>query len=176
MPSCGTSRSAVTRGASISMGWAGSGASHVTRARPGRTRCERKAPESYGVVDEHGRAGGGAQDAGARDLAPGDGVHERGLAGAGRPADDREQRRVEAAQPGQQVVVELRRAAPPARRAPASTPGTSSGRRIDATSARSSSAASSRSTGGSSSQVEAVVSAARSAAVGTPGGTSREMR
>jgi len=48
MPSCGTSRSAVTRGASTSMGCAGSGASLVTRARPGRTRWERKAPESYG--------------------------------------------------------------------------------------------------------------------------------
>ena len=47
-PSCGTSRSAVIRGASTSIGWIGSGASAVTRARFGRIRWDRKAPESYG--------------------------------------------------------------------------------------------------------------------------------
>ena len=60
-----------------------------------------------GVADQHGRAGGGAQHPGRGDLLADQGVHQRRLAGPGGAADDGEQRGVEAAQPGEDVVVEL---------------------------------------------------------------------
>ena len=107
IPSCGTRRRAVARGASMSIGCAGSGASLVTRVRPGSIALGEEGAGVVRVVHEHGRAGGRPQDAGAGHLAPRDGVDQRRLAGAGGAADDGEQRGVEPAQPGQQVVVEL---------------------------------------------------------------------
>ena len=60
-----------------------------------------------GMADEHGGAGGGAQHPGRRDLLPDQAVHDRGLARSRGAADDGEQRCVEPAQAGEDVVVEL---------------------------------------------------------------------
>ena len=77
------------------------------RVRPGSTRVSENQRHVVGVADEHRGAGGRAQHPGGGDRRADQAVDQRGLAGAGRAADDGEQRGVEAAQPGQQVVVEL---------------------------------------------------------------------
>ena len=59
------------------------------------------------VVHEHGRAGGGTEHAGLGDPPTDQGVHQRRLAGPGRPTDDGQQRRLDLDQPGQDVVLEL---------------------------------------------------------------------
>jgi hypothetical protein len=58
-------------------------------------------------ADQHRRPGGRPQHARRGDRGADEAVDQRGLAGPGRAADDGEQRGVEVAQPGQQVVVDL---------------------------------------------------------------------
>ena len=58
-------------------------------------------------ADQHRRPGGGPQHAGGGDRGADEAVDQRGLARTGRAADDGEQRGVEVAQPGEQVVVDL---------------------------------------------------------------------
>ena len=79
----------------------------VVRSRSGRIRCWSNHVGVVGVVDEHGRARRRTEYAGLADPLPDQGVHQRRLAGAGGPTDDREQRRVDLDQPRQHVVLEL---------------------------------------------------------------------
>ena len=60
-----------------------------------------------GVVHQHRRAGGRPDHAGAADHMAQQGVHQRGLAGARRPADDGEERGVQTIESGKDVVVQL---------------------------------------------------------------------
>ena len=82
-------------------------ASPVARDSSGRIRSPVNQPSVRGMADQHRAAGRRPQPPGAADVAPTRRVDQGGLAGAGRPADDRQQRGVEPAQPGQQVVVDL---------------------------------------------------------------------
>ena len=79
----------------------------LVRVSPGSTRSPENQRHVVGVADQHGRAGGGAQHPGGGDLRADQAVDQRRLARAGGAADDGEQRGVEAAQPGEDVVVEL---------------------------------------------------------------------
>ena len=76
-------------------------------ACPGSTRSSSNQRQVVRVADEHRRARGRAQDAGRRSPRADQRVHERRLAGAGRAADDHQQRRLHLLQPRHQVVVDL---------------------------------------------------------------------
>ena len=79
----------------------------LVRVSSGSTRVSENHAQVVGMADEHGRAGGGAQHPGGGDLLADQAVHDRRLARPGGAADDGEQRGVEAAQAGEDVVVEL---------------------------------------------------------------------
>ena len=92
-------------------GWQAAGPWPTTvpriRLRPGRTRWSSNQRPSAGMVQQDGLAGGGPDGAGAGDGVAHERVDERRFPGTGGAAHDGQQRRVQAAVAGQDVVLEL---------------------------------------------------------------------
>ena len=79
----------------------------VTRARSGQHPGVGEPAALVRRADQHRRPGGRPEHPGRADVGAEQRVDQRRLAGAGGAADDGEQRGVELAEPGQQVVVDL---------------------------------------------------------------------